>query len=304
MSSAIKVGLLLSYDYQYLKYALSCVYKEAEQITLAVDKDYRTWTGNNYTIDPLFFEWLTAFDKDKKISIYRDDFYIPELLPMENETRQRTMLGNFMGEGGWHIQIDADEYFVNFSEFVRFLHSQSKYLNNPSKTPVTIIANWVILFKQTSKGFLYVNDHNDIVHIATNYPRYETARNINYPHLYTNFFVFHQTWARSEEEIYLKLKNWGHKNDFDTDAYFKFWKAVDEHNYQEVKDFHPLSATLWKALSYTEGTNVQDFMRNYQQQNTLSVPTWKLWSKNNLKVEKKYSRFMRLANKIKTLGTR
>jgi hypothetical protein len=33
---------------------------------------------------------------------------------MECDTRERNMLAKYMGEGGWHVQIDADEYFADF----------------------------------------------------------------------------------------------------------------------------------------------------------------------------------------------
>jgi hypothetical protein len=36
---------------------------------------------------------------------------------MENETRERMMIAQRMGEGGWHVQVDSDEYFLDFGTF-------------------------------------------------------------------------------------------------------------------------------------------------------------------------------------------
>ena len=54
----IHVGFLLSYDYELLKYSLPPVYQFADRIYLAKDKNNKTWSGNSYHIDPLFFIWL------------------------------------------------------------------------------------------------------------------------------------------------------------------------------------------------------------------------------------------------------
>ena len=93
----IHVGFLMSYDYEKLKFSIPPVYKEADAIFIALDKDYRTWKGNPFTVDDSFFSWLKAFDVDNKITIYKDDFYIPELDAIQNDTRERTMLSEQMG---------------------------------------------------------------------------------------------------------------------------------------------------------------------------------------------------------------
>lgn len=114
----IKIGFLISYDYQMLKTSLPLVYASADEIFLAIDYKRRTWSGNSFEISDDFFSWIEIFDKDKKIHIYEDDFYDPSLSVKDNDTRERNMLGIRMGSGGWHLQVDSDEYFVDFSMFV------------------------------------------------------------------------------------------------------------------------------------------------------------------------------------------
>jgi len=92
----IKVGFLLSYDYDFLRTSLPLVYKEADVIALAKDYQCRTWSGNQFIISDNFFEWLKKFDTENKIKIYEDDFYRPELSLIENDTRERNMLAAFL----------------------------------------------------------------------------------------------------------------------------------------------------------------------------------------------------------------
>lgn len=109
----IKVGYLVSYDYQLMEYSLPTVYQCSDQIYLAIDKNRKTWRGNTYELPNTFFEWIKGVDKENKIHIYEDSFYFSNISPMELETRERNLLANFMGSGGWHIQIDVDEYFLD-----------------------------------------------------------------------------------------------------------------------------------------------------------------------------------------------
>ena len=81
----IQVGFLLSYDYEKLKNSIPPVYKSADAIFIAIDKDYRTWSGQKFEVDNTFFDWLKNFDVDNKITLYRDDFYVADLSAIEND---------------------------------------------------------------------------------------------------------------------------------------------------------------------------------------------------------------------------
>ena len=65
----IHVGFLLSYDYEKLKNSIPPVYKTADSIFIAIDKDYRTWSGQKFEVDDSFFEWLMNFDVENKITL-------------------------------------------------------------------------------------------------------------------------------------------------------------------------------------------------------------------------------------------
>lgn len=128
----IHVGILISYDYQYAPTCIRQIYNHADRITLAIDVNRRTWNGEKYAMSEDFLKGIKASDPERKIHIYEDDFSIPGLSAMENDTRERNMLAERMGsaEDQWHIQVDSDEYFVDFGAFVSFLHAiERKFIN-------------------------------------------------------------------------------------------------------------------------------------------------------------------------------
>ncbi len=252
----IHVGFLLSYDYELLKHSLPPVYKAADKIYLAIDKDLRTWKGQNFTVDPNFYKWLEEFDLDKKIEIYKDDFYIPELSTIENDTRERTMLSHKMGIGNWLIQVDSDEYFIDFEKFVTDLRKYDSYLDSPKKNKIQIFAFWAIIYKYTAKGILYIDEPMKAA-FATNYPNYKCARRTNEKVIYLDSIVLHESVARSEEQLRFKLENWGHNVDVHKDFLNK-WIAVDETNYQTMTDFYYIEPERWKTLSYFPTKKIEE----------------------------------------------
>ncbi|PZR20606.1 MAG: hypothetical protein DI539_10300 [Flavobacterium psychrophilum] len=281
----IKVGFLVSYDYEFLKTSLPLVYKEADTITLAIDENLNTWSGQKFTIAPEFFSWFEAIDTDKKITFYRDNFYIPELDAKANDTRERRLLGEKMGEG-WNIQIDADEYFVDFAAFANYLKT-NKFIQNKT---VQICALWITFFKQLEDGILYIKEP-DPFYIGSSNPDYIRCRkNKKQMKVYVPFLVLHQSWARTEEDLEKKLKNWGHNQDFDVDAYIDFWKNLSKDNYHTAKNFHPLGSDNWDSLSYCQGSNMQEIMQNLK--HNLPKINWTRLFWKNLGERIKYFKFI------------
>lgn len=263
----IKVGILISYDYPYAIECVKRLYEGADQIVLAIDEKLRTWNGGTFEIDPSFFEAIEQIDTHSKIEIYRDNFYIPELSTMQNETRERNLLADRMGrEQGWHIQVDSDEYFVDFPKFVNYLHTIEKAVAHKK---VTIQADWITLFKKDKNGYYIVSSgKGNRVPIATNYPHYEVARAgspAEMIHIECSHPVLHESWSRSDAEIAEKLGSWGHNTDFDTTAYLEFWRSVTPYNAPFIKDFHPLpwQREAWHALEFVAG-ELDDLIHTYE----------------------------------------
>lgn len=257
----IRVGFLMSYDYNLLKKSIPLVYKEAYTITIALDENFKTWSGEKFEVDEHFFSWLTSFDTENKIIIYRDNFYDATLNPMQNEVAERKKLAVKMGIGNWLIQIDSDEYFVDFKKFTEELLSRNNYLKNPEKNQIQIAGYYVNLYKYTDDGILYVSKARN-QKFATNYPNYVTGRNTKKQVIYVPNIVIHECLSRTEEEIRTKFSNWGHAHQVNIEQFLDKWKKIDKSNFQNFEDLFYLDPKIWKKLSYVKGNCIKDIAQN------------------------------------------
>jgi hypothetical protein len=282
----IKVGFCVAYDWQLLKTSLPLVYSCADRICLSLDKDRVSWAGVSFPFDEeAFFSFIAEFDKNKKIAVYEDDFHQASLSPMQNEVRQRNRMAAFLGEGGWHIQLDADEYVIDFNGLVRHLQTLTM------KRPTNINCIFYNLFKKVSGGYLLIMEEKDSSNaffpVATQKPVYEYGRrngNFNYK---STFGIIHQTWARTDGEIRQKISNWGHKEDFDVDRYFQFWKGITIENYRDIRNFHPIRPESWRELKFVPGENPEQVIEYLQKEKYTETPSFRLQLENNIW----YSRF-------------
>ena len=270
-SELIKVGMPVSYDYAFLYQSLPLVYEHADRITLAVDQACHTWTGIPFAIEDSFWDWIKTIDIQGKIDVYRDDFSLAGLSAYQNQTRERNLLAQRMGPGGWHVQLDSDEYIPDFGAFAQYLRRRSRWTAQAC-APVEIRAFWIPLFRQINDGFLYVKDTYESFSLATNRPVYQIGRLTYCPVRFAPFCVFHQTWARPENDVWLKMNSIGAGKDFNIQSYFDLWKAVDRNNYQYLRDFHPLMPNAWSRLSWGPGKDVAEFIQNYCRNHPPVVP--------------------------------
>ncbi|MCF6346903.1 MAG: hypothetical protein L3J20_01215 [Flavobacteriaceae bacterium] len=277
----IQVGFLVSYDYEMLKNAIPLVYEDADTIFLAIDIHRKTWKGDNIYINNSFFDWLNKFDIAKKIVLYKDDFSNPKLTTMQCEVRERKMLAEKMGLGNWIIQLDADEYFINFKKFVHFLKSKNHLLKHPSKNKVQISPFHVSLYKKIDKGYLYVNEATKTV-VATNYPDYKVGRKTGGRVIYTNSLILHECLSRTRKDLVTKLKNWGHNADIDFEGFIKKWDSVNENNYTSMQNFFFLEPEKWKNLDFIKGSNFSELFENFknQKENNLYKSDFFIFKKN------------------------
>ena len=201
------------------------------------------------------------------------------------------------------MQVDCDEYFL---DFVSFVENLKRIYKNPTGTerPVNVCCPFVPLYKRTNEGYFHVNWMNlmpEVIPMASNKPKYERARLNGYFNIYTTNWVIHETWARDKESMSYKLKNWGHaaeelkKQDFAT-SYLNLWDVIDENNYKFIRDFHPASPKVWPALSFSPGRNIQEFLSNF------IVPVFPL-SKFKLKLKNSiyYSRLSKFFPFVKVI---
>lgn len=285
----VQVGFLVAYDYPMLKKSISMVYEHADDIFLAIDKNRMTWNGEKFFICDSFFKWIDEFDCEKKIVFYEDDFYIPSLTTMECEVRERKMLAQKMGVGNWILQLDADEYFVDFENFVSFLRMNNVFLESPDQTPVNILPFSINIYKKLDSGYLIVKESTK-QWVATNWPDYIIGRKTRNPSLYNNSIMLHESIARSREELETKFRNWGHNTDFDANEYLERWESLDEHNYKNSSNFFYLDSSRWAKLTYLKVKSLSSLLS----EKDLIKPYRKSEAKILLKNLKTYFKYFKL----------
>lgn len=274
----IHVGFLLSYDYDKLKLSIPPVYACADRIFIAIDENLNTWSGNKFEINTEFFDWLEKFDVDKKIEIYRDNFYVPSLTGIQMDTRERHMLSLRMGIGNWLIQVDSDEYFLDFEKYVKSLRKHDKYLDNPQEHPVQISGYHIDIYKYVDDGILYVKNTCKVL-LATNYPNYKLARQTRERIIYVDTFTLHESLSRSAEDLEYKLNNWSHREEVNP-VFLDKWKSANKENYKEIKDVFYLNPTQWKDLGFVAATNLDEIKEYFENREDMKFSSFYLWKKN------------------------
>ena len=257
----IQVGFLVSYDYELLKNSLPRVYEDADTIFLAIDINRKTWKGDTFEIQPNFFKWIKTIDIQSKIVIYEDDFYISDLTSMQCEIRERKMLSKKMGIGNWLIQLDADEYFLNFKNYIKYLRKYDRFLIHPEKKQIQIAGFLINMYKFTDDGLLFVKKPTRVL-AATNYPSYKVGRQTKQRIIYTTNILWHETLSRDEKSLEYKLKNWGHDCDIDLKGFMDKWRTVNSSNYTTMRNFFFMNPKKWKELQFVTGENMEEVSRN------------------------------------------
>jgi hypothetical protein len=65
----------------------------------------------------------------------------------------------------------------------------------------------------------------------------------------------------------MKIKNWGHRDDFDTQKYFEFWRNLSSSNYMNYKNVHPMVPEVWNHLKFLSSSSIDDFINKYSNEN-------------------------------------
>jgi hypothetical protein len=277
----IKVCICAAYDWEYLKVSLPVIYPHADDICISLDKDRISWSGNKFSFDEdSFFQFIHEIDKENKVVVYQDDFHLEKLLPIENECRQRLLMTQKLEKGGWFLQIDSDEYYLNFKEFVEYLRGVN------IKRKVNITCPFIELYKKDDEGYFLVGVKKALdlrfMPIATNAPKYEYGRVNGYFNIKTNFFALHNTLARSFEEVKEKINNWGHSHEVDKEVIFSKWESINKHNYQEYKDFNPLIPAAWPSLLFIEAKNIEKLAEKIKSDNPYRLSSKMLLFQNSI----------------------
>jgi hypothetical protein len=290
----IKVGFCVSYDWEFLKISVPRVYEYADIICLGIDKNRYSWSGNPYKFDEKAFrDFLTSIDKQNKIVLLEGNYSSPTLNSRENCNLQRKEIAERMGSNGWHIQIDSDEYFLDFKGFADYLKGLNPSPKESDK-PINICCPFIPLIKQIDDGFLYVDfgdNEPEMMPFATNQPVYLRARNNGHFNHYSKFWVVHQSWARDESELWFKINNWGHSSEelqlvkF-RESYFRLWKALNKYNCHFLSNFHPAKPSTWPSLKWGEGATINMFMDSIKPPKSNYLSDYRLFIKNSRNISR------------------
>lgn len=273
---------LISHDHEYLIESIKSYYSIADEIILGMDVDNISWSQNKVVVSDVSLKSIEMLDIDGKVRIIKDNFH-SQPTPMQNETDERNRLSELCKDGNWIVQIDADECIIDSKEFKDQIE-----VSDPNKLIQCI---WISLFKHIKNStYLRIDRYDEYFPVATKLrSRYISGRYTDQQPYNLDIEVLHYSWARSSEnQVYDKLKNFGHSNDFDIEFWFNMWKNINENNYSNYYNFHPLSAALWPALvpidlaSYTE---------HYMEEKSIfnEVDKWAGWfSKDELKTTLRY----------------
>ncbi len=255
------IGFLVSYDFNLLKQSIPCVYAEADKIVLALDQQRLSFTGQPFYFDEAFKDWIAEIDKDQKITWLEAPFYREGFSPFEAVMVMRNQLLQAMQPAEWYIQLDADEYFLDFRGFKHWLISQPF----PQGQMVQVSVAWKTIFKKLNQGFLMIGGKPEYITIATNVPIntkerfHEEAQTFTAP-----FTLLHQSWARDESEVLQKINNWSHAQDFNGLKFFAFWEKCDNRNYKYFRNLHPLHGPNWQCIELVNAKDIPELVAFYR----------------------------------------
>jgi len=259
----ISVGFLVAYDFELLKTSLPLIYTRANHILLVIDKDRLSLKGNHFYFDEHFFQWVKKIDVAGKIVWVEESFYSPERNPHDAELYMRNYMLQQMPVSDWYFQFDPDEYVLDFNGMTERLLA----LDYDSNKSTVIEANWITLFKQNENGFFIIGGPREKVRIASNRAFNTDNRMIaDAQVIQLDYNILHQSWARTSKEVWQKLSNWSHNQDFDIQKFFNLWKGCNIINYRFYWQFHPLSGPIWQYLLFIRAKTPESLIEQLDSQ--------------------------------------
>ena len=151
------------------------------------------------------------------------------------------------------------KHFIDFKNFVSYLRSHSNWLK-PTRKPVQIAAFLYNMYKKVEGGYLLVEAPTRVL-VTTNKPDYRVGRKAKQRIIYTRHTVLHECLSRTEADLRLKLKNWGHNTEVNSEFLNK-WLSVDQKNYKEKENFFYIEPEKWRHLIFVKGNSIKELQEN------------------------------------------
>lgn len=237
----------IAYDYKRALDAIDAYYPIADEIVLGLDQARISWSRKSFPFDnDDFSASIKVIDKENKIRVIEDNFHARSN-PMDNDTQERQRLADCCADDHWVVQVDSDEIILNPETFADWMRSHAKIENS-------IRGEFITVFKVFGDSALIVKrPKRTMIHVASikGVP-FTMGRNTEQPPQVSPLVVFHNSWGRTREDLWMKLENWGHSADFDIAAYLKMWDSVTLDNFPNFTNIHPLYGPNWPGLELVD----------------------------------------------------
>lgn len=269
---------LISYDAnRFLANSIKRYYEYVDEIVLGIDKDRKTWSGNDFSIneDALWSE-LQQIDGENKISIIEENFHQSEVA-IENDNYERNYLKDQCSHD-WIFSFDADEYLINAKEFFyEYCPLVEKYYNKvdllmtwatPYKTVTSTDNESMCLFIANDDGTPFFGENQGVVTSKDStftYARWTDKSASGQNRIVTPLVALHWSLCRPDNELHEKIHNIGHSDLVEKDPFYQIWNQVTMENYHELKNFKTsgLGQAQWPKLEAIPSNHVEDYVKQY-----------------------------------------
>lgn len=238
MREKISVISLIAYDWEYLLNSIPTYYEYVDEIVLGIDKNNKTWTGNFIEIPEEVFNRLDTIDGDSKISIVADDFCKTDN-PIQNDTSERNTLRENCSNR-WIFSFDADEELINAEDFfVRWFPLVQDH-------DVALNFTWFLAYKEFDKDILYIGDETGTKIFSKDVQEFGVNKNYQFNYcrwsncrkkILTPLCIKHNSFCRPDEEINLKINNFGHSKESLIDPFYNTRNQITLDNYSQLRNF-------------------------------------------------------------------
>jgi hypothetical protein len=230
---------LISYDAYMLPNSIKTYYPYVDEIVLGLDKDRISWSGNPFSFDEAaLWKELKSLDYAGKISIVEENFHRSSI-PIENDNAERNYLKQQCTHD-WVFSFDADEYLINAKEFFKDF---CPLVENMGRD---LMFYWYLPYKSFDEGTLFIADESgrnfldkEVQGFATDRDRtYTFCRWTDNPkRLQSPLCILHYSFCRPDEDLTLKINNFGHSIESKQDPFYQIQKQITMDNYFQLTNF-------------------------------------------------------------------
>ncbi len=273
---------VLAADPAWIEHSVLSYYDIVDEIVVTYDQNFRGFTGVAIPVEECL-ERLMAIDRDKKMRLLGGDFCRDsEHEPMAREVYQRqTAMADIGDTADWILQIDTDEVVPNPSRLVSMLKYATDLGFTSIEWPMRLIfqnlpdGRFLEVCQTDGAGhfeypgpialrpgaqpahgrrahgsFLRATVSGDQQSLQISRPNEDGEERVEFCD--PNDAIIHFSWARTPEQMRLKLSTWAHSAGIRSWLYYYLRWRTAPYVWQWHHDFHPFARGLWPALRIAE----------------------------------------------------